>query len=404
MTTTLTSNSWTLTNLSELVADTRSGFASGARDDAGTVQVRMNNVDTSGMLDLTQAIRVPASSKQIEEFGLRLGDVLFNNTNSTDLVGKTAVFTGHNEPVVFSNHFTRIRVKPDILDARYLGRWLTYQQQRKVFTGLCTRWVNQSAVRADKLLGLKIPLPTLADQERIADILDKADAIRRKRQEARNATSDMPLAAFREIFRDYLNSDAAQRLLSDTAEVVSGVAKGRKLNGAETQEVPYLRVANVQAGYLDLSEIKTIPAKDSEVKELALQQGDVVMTEGGDHDKLGRGALWEHDVPNCIHQNHVFRVRTDRQKLLPTFFVYFLQTEVAKGYFLRCAKKTTNLASINMTQLRALPVPQPPLKLQERFHDELTTIRDVIGRQNRAQTDADSLFHSLVQRAFKREL
>ena len=112
------------------------------------------------------------------------------------------------------------------------------------------------------------------------------------------------------------------------AEVVSGVAKGRKLNGGPVREVPYLRVANVQAGFLDLSEIKTIPAKQSEVDALALERGDVVMTEGGDYDKLGRGALWDQDLPDCIHQNHVFRVRTNREQLLPTFFVHYLQTQV----------------------------------------------------------------------------
>lgn len=272
------------------------------------------------------------------------------------------------------------------------------------FASSRTSGANLPRLSPNELAAFRIPLPPLPEQKRIADILDKADSLRRKRQEARLLTQNMPLSAFRETFRDYLNPDAAQYLLSDAAEVVSGVAKGRKLNGAVTRLVPYLRVANVQAGYLDLSEIKTIPAKESEIKDLALQHGDVVMTEGGDHDKLGRGALWEHDVPDCIHQNHVFRVRTDRQKLLPTFFVHYLQTELAKGYFLRCAKKTTNLASINMTQLRALPVPQPPLKLQQRFDDELRTIRDVIDRQNIGQTDADSLFHSLVQRAFKGEL
>jgi type I restriction enzyme S subunit len=248
-----------------------------------------------------------------------------------------------------------------------------------------------------------IPLPPLPEQQRIADILDKAEGIRRKRREAKLLSSDLPLAIFRDTFEGNLTS-ATTRSLADVAEVVSGVAKGRHLNGQRTREVPYLRVANVQAGYLDLSEIKTIPATEAEIAELTLQRGDVLLTEGGDHDKLGRGALWEHDVKDCIHQNHVFRVRTNRDLLSPTVFVYFLQTERAKGYFLKCAKKTTNLATINMRQLRALPVPVPPPQLQRRFEKELPPARDLIARQTTAGEQADDLFKALVQRAFRGEL
>ena len=285
------------------------------------------------------------------------------------------------------------------IDIRFLCHHLEKYDVRP-FTSGTTR-LKLTKGKAEQI---PLALPPLPEQKRIADILDKADTIRRKRQESRSFTQEMPLATFRETFKEYLQVDATQTPLNEVAEVVSGVAKGRKLKDAETREVPYLRVANVQAGYLDLNEIKTIPAKESEISDLTLQRGDVVMTEGGDHDKLGRGALWEHDVPNCIHQNHVFRVRVNQQHLLPTFFVHFLQTQIAKAYFLRCAKKTTNLASINMTQLRALPVPLPPVELQEQFDKEFRTVTDVISRQSEAEEKADDLFNSLVQRAFKGEL
>lgn len=282
-----------------------------------------------------------------------------------------------------------------VVDRQYLFHFMN-QLDLYPLTGATT----VPALRKSTLEAIKIPLPPLPEQKRIADILDKADTVLRKRQEAGSLIQEVPLAAFRETFAEFLDPKQTETVLSDTAEVVSGVAKGRKLNGEEIREVPYLRVANVQAGFLDLTEIKTIPAKQSEVDALALQHGDAVLTEGGDHDKLGRGALWEHDVPDCIHQNHVFRVRVDRKRLLPTFFVHFLQTEIAKAYFLRCAKKTTNLASINMTQLRALPVPLPPMKLQKRFDQEFRSVTNVIDRQAQAERKADELFNALVQRAF----
>jgi type I restriction enzyme S subunit len=124
--------SWKLIRLEELIRSVKPGFAVGDRQENGIIQVRMNNVDTEGNLDLTDCLRVPATPKQIAGCSLEQGDVLFNNTNSTELVGKTAVFRGHEEAVTFSNHFTRIRVDADRLDPFYLARWLTKQQQNRV--------------------------------------------------------------------------------------------------------------------------------------------------------------------------------------------------------------------------------------------------------------------------------
>jgi type I restriction enzyme S subunit len=364
--------------------------------------VPMSHVSESGVVSINGTRTLREVSKGYTYFAN--GDVLVAKITPCMENGKAAYVSTLPAGVGFgSTEFHVLRPTEDV-DGRYLFYMVWNPLFREEASRNMTGSAGQKRVPASFFERFEIPLPSLSQQRRIADILDKADGIRRSRREARNTTSEMSMSAFRETFRDYLTPDAAELILSDVAEVVSGVAKGRKLDGAETREVPYLRVANVQSGYLDLSEIKTIPAKESEVRELALQRGDVVMTEGGDHDKLGRGALWEHDVADCIHQNHVFRVRTNRKKLFPTFFVHYLQTQLAKNYFLRCAKKTTNLASINMTQLRALPVSQPPLKLQDRFDRELRTIREVIDRQDTAQKDADCLFNSLVHRAFRGEL
>ena len=141
-------------------------------------------------------------------------------------------------------------------------------------------------------------------------------------------------------------------------------------------EVPYLRVANVQAGYIDLTEVKTTPATEEEILQFALQNGDVLLTEGGDFDKLGRGCLWNGQVAPCIHQNHVFRVRTFAGTLNSRFFAHYLQSAMATSYFLRCAKKTTNLASINLTQLKALPVPTISIEDQECFEEQIQIAAD----------------------------
>lgn len=156
--------------------------------------------------------------------------------------------------------------------------------------------------------------------------------------------------------------------LSTLAEVRTGVAKNEQAPRGSVVR-PYLRVANVQDGHLDLTEMKAISIAEHEVARYELRDGDVLMTEGGDFNKLGRGTIWRGEVPGCLHQNHVFAVRTNQDRLLPEFLALVAETQHSRRYFLRCSKQSTNLASINSTQLRALPVPDAPLAAQRRIVD-----------------------------------
>ncbi|MDD2467742.1 MAG: restriction endonuclease subunit S [Desulfobulbus sp.] len=158
--------------------------------------------------------------------------------------------------------------------------------------------------------------------------------------------------------------------LKHIAQVRQGVTKGRDLEGKATIELPYLRVANVQDGYLDLEEIASIAILHTEIERYALQHGDVLMNEGGDNDKLGRGAIWNEEIKPCIHQNHVFCVRPNKLEL-STWISLWTQSSTAKAYFLLRGKQTTNLASISSTSIRELPLPLPPLPEQTAIADFL---------------------------------
>jgi type I restriction enzyme, S subunit len=151
--------------------------------------------------------------------------------------------------------------------------------------------------------------------------------------------------------------------LEQVAEVQTGLAKGKK-GRAAIVERPYLRVANVQDGFLDLREIKTIEVEPSSISRYRLQVGDVLLTEGGDFDKLGRGTVWRGEIEECLHQNHVFAVRVDAHRLLPDFLAYQTAGPRGRQYFKTCSKQSTNLASINSTQLKQFPVCLPPLHEQ----------------------------------------
>jgi type I restriction enzyme S subunit len=155
--------------------------------------------------------------------------------------------------------------------------------------------------------------------------------------------------------------------LSAIAKIEGGITKDQKRPRTATmREVPYLRVANVQRGFLDLTEMKTILAEEEEIEALRLQEGDILFTEGGDRDKLGRGWVWNGEVAECIHQNHIFRARLCSADLEPRFISYH-GNHFGQKWFVRTGKQTTNLASINKGVLSRFPVPVAPAHEQRRI-------------------------------------
>ncbi len=159
--------------------------------------------------------------------------------------------------------------------------------------------------------------------------------------------------------------------LGEIADLKGGLTKGkRRREGDRLRPVPYLRVANVQRGYLVLDEMKLIEATEEEIEELRLRAGDVLFNEGGDRDKLGRGWVWQDALPECIHQNHVFRARLRDPRVEPKFVSWYANSEGA-AYFNDQGKQTTNLASINLTRLSEFPLPLAPPAEQTRLVAEI---------------------------------
>ncbi len=165
----------------------------------------------------------------------------------------------------------------------------------------------------------------------------------------------------------------------DIVDIGSGVTKGRKLGGRETVEVPYLSVANVQRGYLVLDEIKCIEIGVEEQDKYQVKNGDLLITEGGDWDKVGRTAIWRNEIKYMAHQNHVFKARPLIEELNEVWLEKYLNSQPSRDYFAGSSKQTTNLASINKTQLRGCLIALPPLSESDRivkWLDELIKLCD----------------------------
>lgn len=192
------------------------------------------------------------------------------------------------------------------------------------------------------------------------------------------------------------------------AQVKGGITKDQKLQASPGfREVPYLRVANVQRGYLDLREVAKIRASEQDIQDLALRVGDVLFNEGGDRDKLGRGWVWNGEIPECIHQNHVFRARIYTDDLQPKLLSWYGNSS-GQQYFFSQGKQTTNLASINSTKLKSLPVPIPPKAEQSRLVAEVERRLSLVD-ESESLVDADlkrcsRLRQSILKWAFEGKL
>lgn len=167
--------------------------------------------------------------------------------------------------------------------------------------------------------------------------------------------------------------------LENVAKVQTGIAKGKPVS-RDSVSVPYLRVANVQDGYVDLSVVKEVTVRPSEVGRYRLRRGDVLFTEGGDFDKLGRGTVWQGEIDLCLHQNHVFAVRPNTNRLLPEILALQASSAHGRRYFQLSSKQSTNLASINSTQLKQFPVLLPPLAEQRKIAAILRTWDEAIEK------------------------
>lgn len=265
-----------------------------------------------------------------------------------------------------------------------------------------TAFVTVKHLSAKELNKLELDVPELTKQDKIADTLSRLERVIEARKEELEELDELIKARFVEMFGDMLlnSKNWPEVRLDEIADIVSGITKGRKIKEQELFEVPYMAVSNVKDGYIDWTTVKTVMASQAEIDKYQLKPFDVLMTEGGDPDKVGRGAIIHEPPKNCIHQNHIFRVRLNRGTLLPEYMEQYLQQQKAKRYFLGCAKQTTGIASINMRQLTGLPVVVPEMQLQKEYVSFVHQVDKSKVKVQKALDETQKLFDSLMQQYF----
>jgi type I restriction enzyme S subunit len=333
---------------------------------------------------------------------VKSGDVIFAKMRDTK---KVLRITKDLSGIVVSTGFAVLRpikeCAPEYL-ATYLRTDYFEQQKTKFSSGAVQPAITNAGIKK-----LKIPFPSLNDQLRIAKLLGKIEGLIELRKQNIEQLDDLLKSVFLDMFgfNDGTYKQTVIDKLSNHTQIMSGATKGKKYKNEQLIEMPYMRVANVQDGYFSLEEIKSIQVSQKEIDRYLLKKNDILLTEGGDPDKLGRGAVWEEQVPNCIHQNHIFRVRiNDLYELKPQFLSALIGSHYGKSYFLKSAKQTTGIASINSTQLKNFPTLIPPIDLQEKFVSIVEKIAIVKSQYKEGLSDLEELYGALSQKAFNGEL
>ncbi len=366
-------------------------------DGWGTMQLRHASTCLDGR-------RVPLN---VEQRSRRQGDYPYWGANgvvdSIDeylfdeplvLIGEDgAPFFDSTRPVAFfvtgkiwvNNHIHVLRVGRNF-DPRFVTHCLNATDYGPYIEGSTRDKLTQ-----EKMGSIRLPSPPLPHQRAIADYLDRETA----RLDALVAAKERLLGLLDEKRRALITRAVTRGLdpnvplrdsgipwlgeisahwkvtrLKFVASVQTGIALGKSFGNKPTREYPYLRVANVQDGYLDLTEVKSISVPDEEASLCHLRAGDVLMNEGGDADKLGRGAIWTGQINPCLHQNHVFAVRPRR--ISPEWLNSWTSSDIAKAYFESRAKQSTNLASISASNLSEMPLLKPPDQEQKGVVEHVT--------------------------------
>ena len=323
------------------------------------------------------------------------GSIIFAKSGMSAKMGRVYILPVDAYVV---SHLAIITIVNSSINANFIGRYFSYRPPLYLIKDDAYPSISLKDIGE-----IQINIPDLETQNKIVAILDKANSLKEKREQSVSIYDELLWSTFYDNFLDFQGREISE--LEDVAYVTSGLTKGKEYKDKTTYMVPYMRVANVQDGYLDLNEIKEIAATKEEAKRYSLELDDLLLTEGGDPDKLGRGTLWRDEIKGCIFQNHIFRVRVkDKNKLRPIFLSFQTASKYGKHYFLKAAKQTSGIASINSTQLKSFPVYVPPLKQQIKFETFVKKVEVFKARLKKANELTETLLKSLSKQAFSGDI
>ncbi|KAB1116828.1 hypothetical protein F6X54_10105 [Micromonospora aurantiaca] len=415
----LASYAWPVATLGE-VAEVRLGVQVPRKGSKSTgvarPYLRALNV-RRGNIDLTDVKTMHLAKAQAIALTLRSGDLLFvEGSGSVTEVGRVALWDGSIPGAVHQNSVVRARLQDDRLDAEYVVTWFNSRAGNAYIREQATTTSGLYHIGAGKLVGAPIPVPPLDIQRQIVvsyrETLQRAEEAKRRSAVLTGAAwerfgsrlVDAPETATAAGIVTVTSFSALDRWDTDVTPIgttspyplvrldaVADVRLGVQLQRSNTggEDVAYLRVANVQRGYLNLTDVKTMNVSADTVARLALERNDLLFLEANSLEEVGRCARWDGQIPLCIHQNHIIRARLDTSDLLPEYVEAWFNSPPG-GSHVRARARTTSgtLYTIPVGVLATAPVPVPPIEEQARL---LAELRKGLGEARSVLVEAGQL-------------
>jgi type I restriction enzyme S subunit len=371
-------------------------------DGADTVLcMRTSNVQT--ILDTSDVWRIPSELARRSDQYLRAGDILVSSANSWNLVGKCCWVPELPGPATFGGFVSVLRADPQELDSRYVYWWFSAPRTQQLVRSFGRRTTSISNLDLARSLRLKIPLPPLDEQRRIARVLDIADRIRERRRASFDVVARLRDAVFAAATATSPRPWPLVRVADLVDESNGGMRTGpfgSQLLHSEFVEVgvAVLGIDNaVSNEYRRGAQRYITEDKYDELRRYTVHPGDVLITIMG---TCGRAAVVPDDIGIAINTKHLCCISLDRSRCLPNFLhAYFLRHPVARRYLMSRAKGAI-MAGLNMGIIRDLPVSLPPIEIQRDLGDRLAEIDRVHQRAVAHGGQLDALFASLQHRAF----
>jgi type I restriction enzyme S subunit len=410
---------WGTASLGDLV-EMKTGFACAKKNlvTEGLPHLRPFNVSTEGELDLSKVYHIPKDFKEnADDYTLEPGHILFNNTNSMELVGKTAIVR-QSMRCAYSNHITRLTVlDKSRLEPNWLALSLKQLWAMGFFAANCNKWIGQAGFNTGMLAGVEVPLPypndptrSLAEQRRIVarieELFARIEEARRLRVAADEDAERLMSAAMEEIFGEAENKGWP-------IKTVGGLILGKPQYGTsqkaseEPAGIPILRMGNIVDGKVSFDGLKYIDLPPDEEAKYLLNEGDILFNRTNSAELVGKSAVYP-GGRQAVFASYLIRIVADPEKALPHFVVAYINSPLGRQYIQSQLTRAIGQVNVNAQKLKALPLPMPPLSEQRRIVEYLDGMQAQVAELKRVQAESaaelERLEGAILARAFRGKL
>ena len=370
----------------------------------GVLHLRSFSVTDDGRLSISDAPKIPRSAVPASKMRFEVGDILFNNTNSVELVGKSAIFSTVLD-ASFSNHMTRIRIDRRHAEPGYVHAFLQHLYGQRFFQDRATRWVSQAAFGTAQLKALKVPLPPLEDQRRIVGLLDRAAEIRRRADAARAKARAIIPALFLDMFGDPATNPKGWPALTLGDALLSGPQNGLYRPASDYGEgTRILRIDSFDDGSIsDQRSLKRLRIDGASIEKFGLREGDIVVNRVNSPPQLGKSVVIPELEEPTIFESNMMRMRMNSDLLISPVIGAMLQLASVRHALVRNAKHAINQSSINQGDVMGVPVFAPPITVQATFAEQAKRLEANARALAVAAVKADDMAAALSAKVFGAE-